>query len=90
MIVKWTNEALLDLVRFQEFLADAPVAAAKVVQELTSVDVRLLAFPRIGVRLPQYAPAEVRKVFVGQYEVRYEIIEDVIVILHIWHTREDR
>jgi hypothetical protein len=27
---------------------------------------------------------------VGQYELRYEIAEDTIFILRLWHTREDR
>jgi hypothetical protein len=27
---------------------------------------------------------------VGQYELRYEIVDDMIYILRLWHTREDR
>ena len=90
MKVTWTDEALLDLVRFQEFLESYPEVAARTIQNLLDVEFMLSPFPRIGTPLEQYAPAEVRKVFVGQYEIRYELTENGIFILHVWHTREDR
>jgi hypothetical protein len=32
----------------------------------------------------------VRRIIVGNYEVRYEIVADTIYLLRIWHTREAR
>jgi len=32
----------------------------------------------------------VRRIIVGNHEMRYEIQDEIIYILRIWHTREDR
>jgi len=41
-------------------------------------------------RLDDFAPREVRRLFVGDYELRYEIQGDAIIIVRLWHTKEDR
>uniref|UniRef100_E6QR05 Plasmid stabilization system protein n=1 Tax=mine drainage metagenome TaxID=410659 RepID=E6QR05_9ZZZZ len=89
--LKWTSKALSDLARLYEFLA--PVnkpATAKAVQTLTKAPTILLTNPRIGEQLFQFEPREVRRILVGEYEVRYEIQDSVIYVLRLWHTREDR
>ena len=91
MDLKWTSKALSDLARLFEFLA--PVnkpAAARAVQALTAAPLRLLEQPRIGQRLDEFAPREVRRILGGHYEVRYEIDHTTVYILRLWHTREDR
>ena len=45
--------------------------------------------PRIGERLAQFEPREVRRVLIGDYEVRYEIGESRIYVLRLWQSRED-
>jgi hypothetical protein len=32
----------------------------------------------------------VRRLFVDDYELRYEILGDLIIVVRLWHTREDR
>ena len=91
MELKWTGKAHSDLVRLYEFLA--PVnrpAAARAVQALTKAPTVLLTHPRIGERLFEFDPREVRRILVGHYEMRYEIHDSTIYILRLWHTREDR
>jgi len=91
MELKWTSKALSDLARLYEFLA--PVnksAAAHTVQSLSSAPETLLENPRIGERLEEFDPREVRRIFVGHYEMRYEIQESTIYVLRLWHTRENR
>ncbi len=91
MQLKWTSKALADLARLYEFLA--PVnrsAAARTVQSLTVAPINLLDNPRIGERLDEFGPREVRRLLVGHYEMRYELQEHNIYILRIWHTRESR
>jgi len=91
MELKWTSKALSDLARLYEFLA--PVnkpAAARAVQALTKAPTMLLTNPRIGGQLFQFEPREVRRILVGDYEVRYEIQDSIIYVLRLWHTREDR
>jgi plasmid stabilization system protein ParE len=60
------------------------------VQALTAAPVRLLEHPRIGEKLEEFEPREVRRVLAGHYEMRYEIKESTIYVLRLWHTREDR
>ncbi len=91
MDLKWTSKAFSDLARLYEFLA--PVsrsAAARAVQALSNAPTVLLANPRIGEQLFQFQPREVRRILVGEYEVRYEIQDSTIYILRLWHTRENR
>ena len=91
MELKWTSKALSDLVRLYEFLA--PVnrgAAARTVQSLSAAPTSLLTNPRIGERIEEFEPREVRRILVGHYEMRYEIQNSTIYALRLWHTREDR
>ncbi len=91
MELKWTSKTLSDSARLYEFLA--PVnrsAAARTVQALTAAPSGLLANPRIGERIDEFGPREVRRILVGHYELRYEIQDAVIYVLRLWHTREDR
>ena len=91
MELKWTSKAVSDLARLYEFLA--PVnreAAARTVQALTGAPTSLLLKPRVGERLEEFEPREVRRILVGHYEMRYEIQESTIYVLRLWHTREDR
>jgi hypothetical protein len=46
--------------------------------------------PRLGRQLERYAPRDVRRLIVGNYELQYELRHDVILVLRIWHGREDR
>jgi plasmid stabilization system protein ParE len=91
MELKWTSKGLSDLARLYDFLA--PVnqpAAARAVQALAAAPASLLANPRIGEKLEEFEPREVRRILVGKYEIRYEVQDSTIFVLRIWHTREDR
>lgn len=91
MELQWTGKAVADLARLYEFLALVNKrAAAQTVQQLTAAPARLLGQPRIGEKLDEFDPREVRRIFIGRYEMRYEVNRSVIYILRFWHTREDR
>ena len=91
MELKWTSKALSDLVRLYEFLSSVnQQAAASTVQTLTAAPTKLLAQPRIGEKLEEFEPRDVRRILVGHYEMRYEIQHSTIYVLRLWHTREDR
>jgi plasmid stabilization system protein ParE len=91
MELNWTSKGLSDLARLYDFLAvvDMP-AAARTVQQLTAAPTILLANPRIGERLQEFEPRDVRRILVGHYEIRYEIVGSTIYLLRLWHTREER
>jgi plasmid stabilization system protein ParE len=91
MELKWTNKALADLLRLYEFLSPLNrQAAAATVQALAAAPTKLLAQPRIGEKLEEFDPREVRRILVGRSEMRYEIQQSSIYVLRLWHTREDR
>jgi plasmid stabilization system protein ParE len=91
MELKWTSKALSDVVRLYEFLAPVnQLAAARTVQSLTAAPSSLLLNPRIGEKLEEFDPREVRRLLVGHYEMRYEIQKSTIYVLRLWHSREDR
>ncbi|MFD2058915.1 type II toxin-antitoxin system RelE/ParE family toxin [Mesorhizobium calcicola] len=91
MKLKWTSKALSNLVRLHDFLALVnDRAAARTVQSLTAAPARLIEHPRIGERLEEFEPREVRRLLAGNYEMRYEIQKSTIYVLRLWHTREDR
>ena len=88
MNLKWTRKALSDLARLYEFLvAVNKSAAARTVQSLTAAPRRILEQPRIGERLNEFEPREVRRILVGHYEIRYEIQASTIYVLRLWQTR---
>lgn len=91
MKVKWTSKALSDLARLHDFLAPVnPVVARRIVRTLSRAPDVLSGNPRRGERLDEYAPREVRRIITGDYELRYEIAGQIVIILRIWHGREDR
>jgi plasmid stabilization system protein ParE len=91
MNVRWTSKAHSDLVRLHEFLSPVnPRAAAKAVRALVAAAAGLPEHPRIGEKLEQYEPLEVRPILVGDYKMRYEIRDSTVYIVRLWHTREQR
>ena len=87
----WSGAALSDLVRLHDFLATVnPRAAIKTVRTLTAAPQSLIEQPRLGERLSEFEGREVRRLVVGKYEMRYEIIGSTVSLLRIWHAREDR
>ena len=91
MALRWTSKAHSDLVRLYEFLLPVnPRGAARAVRQLVAGVKRIPAHPGLGVRLPEFTPREVRRVLVGDYEIRYELTQSDVLVLRIFHTREDR
>jgi plasmid stabilization system protein ParE len=91
MELRWTSKALSDLTRLHEFLAPVnKTAAVRAVQSLTGASSSLMENPRIGQLLDEFEQREIRRILVGRYELRYEIVESTIYILRLWHTREER
>ncbi|MFP5476102.1 MAG: type II toxin-antitoxin system RelE/ParE family toxin [Gammaproteobacteria bacterium] len=91
MRLQWTSRALSDLARLHDFLAPRnPAAAAKAVQALVRAPEVLHQHPRLGEKVEGFADREVRRILALSYELRYEVVEDTIYILRLWHTRERR
>lgn len=91
MRLRWTASAFDDLQRLHDFLAVAsPAAAARTVRLLVAAPVRLTEHPRLGERLEEFGSREVRRLLAGAYEIRYEVRPGEVVVLSLWHMREER
>jgi len=90
MVLKWTEKGLSDIARLYDFLATVNrPAAARTVQQLVAAPQTLLSNPRIGERLEEFDPREVRRLLIGNYEMRYEIQTPTVYVLRVWDSRED-
>ncbi|EFA7396832.1 type II toxin-antitoxin system RelE/ParE family toxin [Escherichia coli] len=68
------RQALSDFVRLYDFLVlSSKPAAARTLQSLTQAPIILLTYPHMGEQLFQFEPREVRRIFAGEYEIRYEL-----------------
>jgi len=82
---------LSDLSRLHAFLAPvSPLAADEAVSSILEAPDRLIAHPRLGERVDHFVDREVRRLFVDDYELHYEVAFDLILIIRVWHMREDR
>lgn len=91
MRLRWSAAALNDIRRLQQFLiAKDPDATRRARDEIRSAPKRLLTAPRIGPRLESMTDSEVRRTKAGRYELQFEIDNQLIVVLRVYHEREDR
>ena len=92
MRLAYSENAVADLVRLREFIAENdPLAAARVAAELLSRIENLCLLPEMG-RPVALAPnpKAIRDVVFGKYIIRYSAHTETVVILRIWHHKEDR
>ncbi|URQ61313.1 MULTISPECIES: type II toxin-antitoxin system RelE/ParE family toxin [Enterobacterales] len=91
MEVYWTLKAQDDLERIYRFaLQYCRQHADDVLDRLITGCAGLTAHPAIGVQQTRYEPREVRKVLFDDYEVHYELRDNDIYIVDLWHTKEER
>jgi len=91
VVLRWTSAAYGDLKRVHEFLLPVnPAAAARLVRAVVVRVRRVPAQPRLGDKVSGFEPREVRRVLIQRYEVRYEVAGSDIIILRVFHTREER
>ena len=92
--LKWFPEAVLDLVRLREVIhVYNPAAAARAAKCILETAQKLQTTPFTGHPVPDIEPP-LRDLFVhfGQagYWLRYLVTDDEIIIVKMWHGREDR
>jgi len=87
----YTVEAVEDLKRLRQFIAEHnPVAARRIAAELVA-KIKLLAdFTAIGVPVTMAPlPESLRDMVFGHYAVRYSVHSNAIIILRLWHSLEN-
>jgi len=91
--VRWLPEALRDIERLYEFLdGKSPEAAANAARTILEGALLLKDSPRIGRPMPDETGR--RELFMafgaGAYVLRYMHVGNNVVIVRVWHSREDR
>jgi plasmid stabilization system protein ParE len=86
----YSQEAVADLVRLRDFIANNnPTAAARVAADLVERIDGLCGFPEMGRNVSQAPePDSIRDFIFGNYVVRYTVHGTALVILRIWHHYE--
>lgn len=91
MKLEYTAEAVGDLARLREFIAEHdPEAAERIADRLQSGINSLLNHPKLGHPVT-YAPEpeSIRDLVIGDYLVRYLLLESRSLVLRVWHQREN-
>ncbi len=91
MKLVYTDEAIGDLKRLREFIAEHnPMAATRIASELVGKIELLLGFPKMGTPVEMApVPDSVRDMIFGKYVVRYSVHASAVIILRVWHGLED-
>jgi plasmid stabilization system protein ParE len=91
MNLRFTPETVEDLVRLRTFVEEKnPTAAQRIAKDLLLGMEKLKVFPEIGIKVERaFEPQRIRDLFVGNYTVRYLIGDGEIVVLRIWHGKEN-
>ena len=91
MKLEYTANAVGDLARLREFIAmHDPDAAERMAERLRSGINSLQDHPKLGhpvVYAPE--PEQIRDLVIGDYLVRYLLLERRILVLRVWHQREN-
>ncbi|MBD2296027.1 type II toxin-antitoxin system RelE/ParE family toxin [Anabaena sphaerica FACHB-251] len=91
--IVWTETATNDLNRHYDFLStNNPDGAARAVQAIVSAGESLQQNPRRGAIVDEIAGLRKLLVSFGKYGfiIHYVILEDDVIILRIYHGRENR
>lgn len=89
MRVHWTNEALDQLLRIREQVAErSPGAADRLVERLAMRADQLDTFPESGRVVPEYERDDIREVMVRPYRVIYRVKAEQLDILAVIHSRQ--
>ena len=89
----WLPEAATDIARLRRFIQPHnPKAARRAAQCIKAAANQLIEFPEIG--KPLQDGTERRELYApfgnGAYVLRYQLKGEDVVILRVWHSREDR
>ncbi len=83
----WTPQSLSDLDSIAEYIAtDSIYYADLVVENIINSIESIRLFPKIGRIVPEYHHPNIREIFYRRYRIIYEIKNNTIDILTIFHS----
>ena len=91
LTIEWSLAALADLQRFAVFLHQRDQKLASIVAKAIIEKTNLIAYqPLMGRERERGIRQIVIHVLKASYDLRYNVDDERVVILRIFHTREDR
>ncbi len=92
MKISYTPEAIRDLIRLRQFIEQKnPQAAKRIANAIRKGIKQLKTFPNIGVEVEEAPnPEIVRDLILGNYIIRYLLKTKEVLILRLWHHKENR
>lgn len=89
--IRWSAQSEADMQRIANFLEiKSETLAKKTVLRLIAFTEKLQLHPRLGEQLFDFKQTEIRRFIADQYEIRYQVNQDELLVLRVWHTREQR
>jgi plasmid stabilization system protein ParE len=91
MNLRFSPESVDDLSRLRKFIEEKnPAAAQRIANDLLLGLEKLKIFPEIGLNVERsFEPGRIRDLFIANYIVRYLIGDGEVVILRVWHGKEN-
>ena len=90
LTLKFTHSANWDLRRLRAFIAEKnPIAAKRISARLRRGIKLLVNQPLMGVEVEEFTDHNVREFYIDGYTVRYCVTRTELVVLRVWHDRED-
>jgi addiction module RelE/StbE family toxin len=87
--LRWTQRALDEFESSHDYIAkDNPHAAQEVAQRILDASRKLLDYPHIG-RIGEDEDTREWRVQRTPYLLVYQIRDDVIELLHVWHAKRE-
>ncbi len=89
--VRWTKRALGNLHEIYDFIAkDSPRYAQLQIERIQEAALKLVEFPSMGRKTPEFSSLPYREILIGNYRVLYRIDEgkDRILVMSIIHCRQ--
>ncbi|NQZ09761.1 MAG: type II toxin-antitoxin system RelE/ParE family toxin [Algicola sp.] len=91
MNIKWSNKAIADInLVFETLSLEDSDKALKVLKSLVEAPMQHQQQMRMGERSDDFDDRDVRRMLIGEYEMRYELRNKEPFILRVWHTLEAR
>ena len=88
--ILWSGPALEDLRQIRVWVArDSPDAARRLATRIRERVEALVDFPTAGRVVPEIGIENYREVVIRPYRVVYEVRDNDVVILRVWHSRRD-
>ena len=90
MKIIFTPESITDLVHLKKFVEQkSPKAANRMAKNILSGISKLKEFPNLGIEVKKAKSDKIRDFILGEYIIRYLVLNKTIHILRIWHHKED-